>query len=114
MRRWTLLVWMSSIVLLLVGADAGAAQEPPGWVRLGPTGPYSTVFVALAPGWPQDPFVLAARETDAGMQLVRSGDAGASWEQLAAPAERLSALVAAPSADGSRAFFAVQGAGADT
>ena len=108
------LPWLVVLVVLLATAGVGAAQDPASWVRLGPSGPHPTVFVATAPGWPGDAFALAARWTDAGMHLVRSGDGGATWEQLAAPAERLSALAAAPSADGSRVFFAVQGVGPDT
>jgi hypothetical protein len=52
------------------------------WARLGPQGPGAITAIAVAPGWPADHLLLAIRDDG----LIRSRDAGATWERLTAPA----------------------------
>lgn len=81
--------WLITVILALATAAPGRAAVAPtgqpqteGWARLGPQGPGPVTAIAVAPGWPTERLLLAVRE-DA---IIRSRDAGASWERLPAPA----------------------------
>ncbi len=79
----------------VVASPPRQAAEPLAWVHLGPSGPLRVRHLAVAPAWPEDPFILAAREND----LVRSLDAGRTWERFELPAPNLTSLTVAPTAD---------------
>src|SRR5919198_5194301 len=104
-----------AVGLLLALAAAGArAAEAGAWARLGPPGPQAIVALAVGPEWPRERLLLAARqdlELDKrnDYDLVRSGDGGATWERLAAPAERVFLLLLSPSAGADRPAFAAAG-----
>ncbi|CAA9307773.1 MAG: GH74 [uncultured Chloroflexi bacterium] len=50
----------------------------PPWVQLGPVAPRRMTALGAAPGWPEDPVLLALREDD----LVRTRDGGRTREAL--------------------------------
>lgn len=86
------------------------------WQRLGPIGPRTAHLVAVSPDWPTDPLLLAARPhssspgpgptTSWQPDLVRSLDAGRTWESLPSPADSLRGLVLAKTPGNAHAAFA--------
>src|SRR5689334_12583614 len=88
-------VLIAALVLLAaaMSPQPSAAQAPrESWARLGPQGPGHIRAMAVAPSWPTDGLILALRAQG----LLRSRDAGKTWERLALPF---------PIADGDLQFF---------
>src|ERR687885_315966 len=102
--------------LLLVSAAAAGQASPnadpelrqPPWQPLGPLGPRRVDALAVSPGWPQDKLLLGARNSgqEHGADLVRTRDGGRTWEALPSPAERLVAILLAPTPGGVPIAFA--------
>ena len=61
-----------------LGQDAAPVQVAPGWVSLGPTGPFRVFQIATSPNWPVDQTILAVRRHD----VIRSRDRGQTWDRL--------------------------------
>src|SRR5919202_299666 len=82
-------------------------RQPP-WQPLGPLGPRRVDALAVSPDWPTEKLLLGARNRtqDHAADLVRTRDGGRTWEALPSPAERLVAILLAPTPGGVPIAFA--------